>query len=289
MSGTWAVSGSAGFLGRRLCARLGERGGSVRRLQRAAGGPDCWSYDLRGEPPAGALEGVDALVHCAWDLRARGAAEIERVNVQGSCRLLAAARRAGVRKLVFVSSASAYPGCRSLYGRSKLSVENDVLRAGGAVLRPGLIYDEDPGGLSGTLERLTALPVLPVLSGGRQPLFLVHRDDLAGLLVAAAATAPGSEPEPLLAAHPEPVAFRDILSGLAARRGRRPRLLSVPAGLAFAVLRAAEAVGLRPAFRSDSLLGLLYPNPEPRFVVGLDGRPVRRFADWVGAARHRPG
>ena len=40
--------------------------------------------------------------------------------------LLDAARAAGVGRVLFVSSISAYDGCRSAYGRGKLRVETAV-------------------------------------------------------------------------------------------------------------------------------------------------------------------
>ncbi|TPW18413.1 MAG: hypothetical protein FD126_3455, partial [Elusimicrobia bacterium] len=65
--------------------------------------------------------------------------------------------------------------------------------------------------------------------------------------------------------------------GLAARRGRSLGTVSVPGALALAGLRALEAAGLRPPFRSDSLLGLLHTpariDPEPARRRGLVFRP----------------
>lgn len=281
MSGLWAVTGSSGFLGAELCRRLVSHGKSVLRLQRTRA-EEGWLRFTLGEPlPQGALAGVEVLVHCAHDFRPRSAEAIERVNVQGSFRLLEAAREARVPRIVFVSSVSAYTGCVSLYGRAKLRVEARVAELGGCVLRPGVIYADTPGGFAGRLEKLSAWPLLPVFSGGRQPLYLVHRDDVvSGIERAAEREAP---PEPLLVAHPVSVPFREVLSLFARRHGRRVRFVSVPADVALLALRALERVGLGAGFSSDSLLGLLHPNPDPK-VGDLFGVTPRSFAEWAHSA-----
>ncbi|MBI3563941.1 MAG: NAD-dependent epimerase/dehydratase family protein [Elusimicrobia bacterium] len=260
MSGLVAVTGAGGFLGARLVARLRADGRPVRRLVRRPEGPDDAPFVL-GEPVSpDALRGADALIHCAHDFAARGA-ELRRRNVDGSLHLLDAARAAGVRRLVFVSSVSAFEGCASEYGKAKLEVEAGARALGAAVVRPGLCWGVPGRGTFGALVRLTALPVLPVFDGGRQPFVLCHADDAAAALAAAVdAPVPAA---PALAAHPRLVAFRDLLAEIAALRGRTLSTVSLPGTLGLAGLRTLEALGLTPPFRSDSLLSLLRTDPDP--------------------------
>lgn len=279
MSGLVAVTGAGGFLGARLVARLRADGRPVRRLVRRPEGPDDAAFAL-GEPVAAdALRGVDALIHCAHDFSARGA-DLRRLNVDGSLRLFDAARAAGARRLVFVSSVSAFDGCASQYGKAKLEVEAAARARGAAVVRPGLCWGVPGKGTFGALARLTALPVLPVFDGGRQPFVLAHADDVAAALAAAAdAPVPAA---PVLAAHPRLVAFRDLLAEIAARRGRTLRTVSLPGALGLAGLRTLEALGLTPPFRSDSLLSLLRPDPDPvRSAPASYGTPFRDLSAAV--------
>lgn len=279
MNGRVAITGADGFVGASLERLLTERGRAVARLVRRPSRSGDVPFRLGDAPDPGSLAGVDALVHCAYDFRPREWDELARVNVRGSERLFAAARAAGVRRLVFVSSVSAFETCVSTYGRGKLVVEEAALKSGGAVVRPGLVWDASGRGMFGALARLSALPVLPVFDGGRQPLVLVHADDLARAL-ADAVDAKDAERLPVLAAHPRALAFREILERLAAARARTPRFVSAPGALGLAGLRTLEALGVPLRFRRDSLLSLLNPDPAPDFSAAERlGWEFRDFRD----------
>ena len=266
-----AVTGASGYLGSRLCRSLTAQGWTVYRLGRAAAtDPLAVQWSLDGEPPVRFVADtpIDALVHCAWDFRAVRWADIERTNVQGSIRLLDAAHRAGVRDLVFISTISAFTGCRSDYGRAKLQVEGETLRLGGSVVRPGLVYGQTPGAMVQALTKaVTALPVVPLIGSGRQLQYLAHEDDLAALVASLLEAGHPVVDTPVIAANEHPLTFREILARLAAAHGRRARLVPVPWRLIWAGLRAAETLGLRPGFRSDSVVSLVNQDPQPDFAM----------------------
>lgn len=66
---TIAITGATGLVGRALCATLEGSGAPLRivRIGRSAGPGDIRWDPLRGELPAAALEGVDAVVHLAGE------------------------------------------------------------------------------------------------------------------------------------------------------------------------------------------------------------------------------
>ena len=253
-----AITGASGLVGGALASRLRLAGWETRRLVRAArAGTGDVPFELGTPLPPEAFKGVDALVHCAYDWGAREWQDIERVNVRGSIELCETALSAGIQRLVFISTVSAYRGCPSLYGRGKLIVEDVVRSSGGVIIRPGLVYGDSSRGMFGALCRLSRLPLLPIFDDGRQPLFLVHVEDLATLIEAALRSARAVSPEPITAAFPEPVTFRELLQLLSRARGKRLFLVPVPSRLALMGLRLLEAIGLRLPFRSDSLVSLL--------------------------------
>ncbi|MDE2511017.1 MAG: NAD-dependent epimerase/dehydratase family protein, partial [Elusimicrobia bacterium] len=207
MSRLVAVTGASGYLGGRCSAALRAAGFAVLSLVRTRSGPNDVSFRLGESLDPSTLKDVDALIHAAHDFRAFGAEEQTRVNVEGARLLFEAARSAGVRRIVAVSSVSAFPGCRSDYGRAKLQLEDMALKSGGVAVRPGLVYGDGPGGMFGTLSRLCRLPVLPLPDGGRQPLLLGHADDVSAALVAALDWDPSVAGGPVTLAHPEAVSF----------------------------------------------------------------------------------
>lgn len=260
MPGTVVVTGPYGYVGSRLRRRLDDAGWhTVALTRRPLAGDDAIRWTLGEEVPEGALAGVDALVHCAYDLTLRDRAEVWRVNVEGSSRLLDAASGAGVPRLMVISSMSAYEGTQQLYGQAKLAIEQRTLELGGVAVRPGLVYGPDAGGMVGMLQKLTRLPVVPVLSGGGKQ-YPVHEDDLVRVL-AEVLSAPTWTSEVFGVAQPEALSFPDVLRGLAAVQGRRCRLVPVPWQAAHAGLRLLELLHVPFPLRSDSVAGLVRPAP----------------------------
>ena len=255
---TVAITGASGFVGSQLAARFEHDGWAVVRFKFRLGD------DIR---PA-QLQSADALVHCAYDFRPIAWREIERVNVSGSRKLLEAAAAGGVRHIVVLSTISAFPGCRSLYGRAKLAIEADAVRVGAAVLRPGLVYVDGhagAGGMYGSLLKSSRASVVPLIDGGVHCQYLIHIDDLYAL-VSGLASGDLPRPErPVVAASPRCWTMRELITQLARRQGRAPRFVSVPWQPVWIGLKVAELARLRLGYRSDSVVSLVHQDPHPDF------------------------
>lgn len=276
---TAAVTGAYGYLGSLIRTQLEAEGWRTFALVRAPRADDARAlqYDLEGDAPVEALRSVRLLVHCAYDLALVRRRDVKLVNVEGTRRLLRAARSAGVERLIVLSSMSAYPGTRQRYGRAKLAIEGATHEVGGCSLRPGVVYGEHPGGMAGTLARTAKLPVVPVIAGERAQYF-VHEEDFV-TAVSAVVGAPTALPGPISVAHPEPVGIREFVQAFAGAQGGRCRFLPVPWQAVYAALRATELLGARLPFRSDSLLGLVRPAPrlEGADVIEALGVRLRPF------------
>ena len=145
-----AITGSNGYVGSCVKNHFAANGWEIMELTRRPK-PETRAvkFQLGGEVSPAALAGVDALVHCAYDFKPLRMEDIRAVNVDGSRKILAAARAAGIPKIIFISSISAFDGCRSLYGKAKLEIEKIALAQGALVIRPGLVYGDDSGGMFG--------------------------------------------------------------------------------------------------------------------------------------------
>ena len=167
-----AITGAYGYLGGLIRACLDANGWTTTALVRRPHANDrAHAWELGQSPDSGVLEGMDALVHCAYDFGPRSARRAWEVNVDGSSRLLRAAKVAGIERLLFVSSMSAYEGTRQDYGQIKLAIEQLVAVLGGVSIRPGLVYGDSPAGMVGALVKISRLPIVPFIAAGRHDSF----------------------------------------------------------------------------------------------------------------------
>lgn len=104
---------------------------------------------------ARAMDGVDVVVHAASYV-GPDANRVRAVNAGGTANVVRAARHAGVRRIVYLSTAAVYghrtarnagvedlePQPSSRVSRSRLVAENAVLEAGGVVARPYLVHGQ---------------------------------------------------------------------------------------------------------------------------------------------------
>ena len=284
-----AVTGAGGYLGQNLCRYFKERGATVFQLT---------SKPVRTESTVASTEftlhdgvaktffaknKINSLIHAAYDFAPRTRAAIWDCNVKGSIDLFTQARAEGVEQIVFISSMSAYDGCRSLYGSAKLEIENALPEISrGCSIRPGLIYSTpiaQSGGMVGSILQSLQRSVIPLIGRGEQRLYLAHASDLARLIEWCFRNSSAMPDSPITAANPRPYALREIVQLLAHARGaKKARLLPVPWTLAWAGVRSLEAAGVNTKFRSDSILSLVHQNPNPDFTAIPDGLVFRDFA-----------
>lgn len=248
------VTGGRGFIGRRLVQTLTAEGQRVRVLTRGvpvgehevhADLADVLTLDV-------ACEGVETVFHCAGyahafkGLKAADDAHHLAVNLEGTRSLVAAAARAGVRRLVFLSSVRAMgePGSRcvdetwapmpdSAYGCAKRAAEAVVLQAGVlhdmhvVNLRLAMVYG---AGGRGNLERMAALvrrgwfPPLPETGNRRS---LVHVSDVVAA-IRRVADDPRACGGTYIVADPRPVSGRGLYDALREVLGMPPVGWAVP-------------------------------------------------------------
>jgi len=262
-----AITGSNGYVGGCLRAHLAGHGWDILELTRQPKpGARAVAFQLGADVAPAALAGVRALVHCAYDFKPLGWAEIKAANVAGTQKLMHAANAAGVERIVCISSISAYDGCRSLYGRAKLDIEHLAQDQGALVIRPGLVYGPGPGGMFGKLmDQVRKSSLIPLIGDGSQIQYLVQHEDLTAFVAQALATGLPGAPRLLTAAHPQPWPFKQLLQEIACALDKKVTFIPLPWRLVWAGLKSAETLGLRLNFRSDSLVSLMYQNPRPDF------------------------
>ena len=284
------VTGGSGFIGRALIRRLTRDGTAVRALARsdasARSVEDAGAEAVRGDLDdvaamrAGA-EGCDVAFHSAAALGDWGErAHFERVNVQGTKNVLAAARDAGVRRFVHVGTEAALiageplvnvnedaplrPDSKALYSSTKARAEQAV-RAANAdgfatlVVRPRFVWGRGDTTLLPQMREMVEKGRWAWIGGGRHLTATTHVDNtVEGLILAAAR---GSAGGVWFVTDDEPVVFRDFISALMRTQGIEPPARSIPRPVAGAVAGIGETV-----------LGRLGRRP-----------PVTRLAYWLSS------
>ncbi|MBU7579112.1 MAG: NAD(P)-dependent oxidoreductase [Porphyrobacter sp.] len=187
-----AITGATGFVGSAVLNEALAQGHKVRALARREqperAGVEWVRGDLGDTAALAALvAGADAVGHVAGLPNTPDPAEFDIANVTGTANVLAAMQAAGAARLVFVSSLSARKPELSRYGASKAKAEALVEASGldWTTVRPPAVYGpRDIDMLD--LFRAAKWGVVPLPPGGATS--IIHADDLAGLLVALAAS-----------------------------------------------------------------------------------------------------
>ena len=278
-----AVTGSFGFTGRALTERLLAAGHEVVTLTRRSGAGDPLAdrvtvHRIGGAAPANpiaALEGVETLFNTSWLRFPRGSSTFEGA-VAWNAELLAAARAAGVRRVVHVSVVNAAADADTPYVRAKAATEA-VVRACGlewAIVRPTLTYGPGDILINNLAWALRRFPVYGMPGLGRYTVQPVHVDDVARICVEAAN---GSSGVVVDAAGPETMTYREMVERVRAAIGSRSLVLPMPGAL---VLGTARLLGL---FVRDVVL----TRDEVRELTSslltshLPPRGEIRFSDWL--------
>jgi uncharacterized protein YbjT (DUF2867 family) len=184
-----AVTGGTGFVGRHVIDRALAAGHVVRALARAPQPPRAgvtWIAGALDDPQSlGTLcAGAAAVLHIAGTVNADRAG-FAAANIEGTRAVIAAAREAGVRRFVHVSSLSAREPQLSDYGWSKREGEALVEASGldWTIVRPTGVYG--PGDTEmRDMFRMAARGLVLLPPSGR--VSLIAAGDLAALLLALA-------------------------------------------------------------------------------------------------------
>ena len=257
------VTGGRGFIGAAAARALAEAGFTTRiGARRARDGETACDLDSPQEVRA-AVEGVSLVVHAAYgDVGA----------MAGQCRtLLDAMSAAGVENLIHLSSIAVYgaaqgtvaettaaTGALDAYGAAKIACEAAVRawaeaaadgRRRAVVLRPGVVYGAGSRFWIDKMAERIRLGAWGVFGpAGEGPAPLVHVDDVAALIAAAAARLAGETCAGWPAAlalnvvGPETPSWNAYFTALAARLGADPPRRIGGAALA---LRQTLALGAK--------------------------------------------
>jgi nucleoside-diphosphate-sugar epimerase len=249
------VTGGTGFVGAHLVKALQARGDRVTCLVRRTARAEQLGWSgvrlVHGDlddlaPLREGCAGADVVYHLAAQIAARAPREFMTTNRDGTANVLVAAQERVVQRFVLVSSLAAAgptvpdqpidesraPSPVTEYGRSKLAAEVLVRSAclSWTIVRPPVVYGEwDRATLK--IFQLARRGIAFVFGDGSQQLSIIHAEDLARALVAAA-DSPAARNHLYFAAHPALTTSLDLVRACARALGTTPRIVPVPASIA---------------------------------------------------------
>lgn len=308
---TILVTGAAGFIGRHVLRCLTDEGRQVRALDIANQGTDGAEVEwmqgsvLDPDDVARSMRGASGVIHLAANanLWARGRFDHDRLNTMGTCRVLAAARREGV-KTVHVSSfvtlmsrgqgdgvvldeGTEIPPTDMIgsYARSKRQSELVAIAAQAAGQAVTVVMPSAPVG-PGDIRLTPPSRMIEDLANGRTPALLNCSLNLVDVRAVAQATVAalenGADGERYLLSGDD-VSMRDVSSMIAEHLAIKAPAFTVPVGLALAAARL-EAIwsrmsGIPP---KAPLAGVQmaaqvrrFDNSKARAALGFSPRPWR--------------
>lgn len=257
------ITGASGFVGRKLADDSLRRGFRVRGALRSGGESlsdieVCAIGRIDGETDwHNALENMDVVIHLAarvhvmQETSADPLAEFRKVNVAGTENLARQAARAGLKRLVYVSSIKVNgeetDGQRSYteqdtpmpqdpYGISKWEAEQALHCAAAetgleiVIVRPPLVYGPNVKGNFAQMLKVLAKGIPLPLASVHNQRSLVYVGNLVDALITCA-THPAAAGQTYLVSDGEDISTPDLLRQLGAAMGHPARLFPFPSAL----------------------------------------------------------
>lgn len=305
------VTGASGMLGGAVAQLLRDKGHQVRTFQRGASSQA--TDEIRGsltdqDVVATAVESMDAVIHLAAKVSFTGHwNEFVATNIDGTANLLAAAKSAGIKDFVFVSSPSvahfgnslagasagvANPNlARGNYARSKAAAELSALAEDSpefrvAAIRPHVVWGPGDTQLVERVVDRAKSGRLPLLDSGVALIDTTYIDNAASAIVRGLERMDYAHGRALVVTNGEPRPVGELIAGICKAGGAPAPKLNVPGWLARGAGSVIEKIWLAAGSRN-----LVHDEPPmTRFLAEqlstahwFDQRETHEVLDWKPA------
>jgi uncharacterized protein YbjT (DUF2867 family) len=295
-----AITGGSGFIGHHLAQRLSDAGHELVLLSRTRGTAETAKQrvvmsDLSDSAVlTGAFAGCDAVAHCAGINREIGEQTYLKVHIEGTRKVVEAAKQAGVHKVVLMSFLRARPNCGSGYHESKWAAEEIVRNSGldYTVIKAGMVYglgDHMLDHLSHALHTFPIFAMVGLKEKGIRPLAV---EDLIKIMEASLVKGRLTR-QTIAVTGAEELLLSEAVRRVAAVTGNKIRLVRAPVWFHYAMSRFWELTMKIPLVAQAQVRilaeGVIEPslpcNPLP-----YDLKPTRSFSeDQIRKGLPKPG
>lgn len=260
------ITGATGFVGSHLVKRLRQEGLGVRAIVRTPSKAG-WLADLGVETVPGnisdqasldaAAAGCDKVIHLVGIIQEGKGFSFRSVHVEGTARVLEAAKKADVKQLFFQSALGTRENAKSEYHKTKWEAEQLVRASGIAftILRPSLIYGAGDLFTIRLADMIRHSPLLPIIGSGRSKIQPIYIDDVVMCIVKAMRDGLYLG-RVLEIGGPEQLTYEEVTKTIAEALGLRRRAMHLPLFFMKTMARIGESVLAAPPVTTDQLIML---------------------------------
>lgn len=250
-----AITGSSGFIGKELTAHLLKAGHHILLMQRSgpkelAENTAYFPFDLK--TPQTPDKKLDVLIHCAVATQSPENTDAHEQNVNATIKLRDYCRNNGVH-FIFISTMSAHEDAISIYGKHKFELEQQIAGDNETVLRLGLVLGSTGGLFNNIRQTIEKGAVIPLVSGGGQPIQTIAIYDLCNLIQK---VIDEKITGTYTVADPGVHTLKELYTSVAKTLGKNPKFLSLPYFFFDGALRVAEMMRVKLPVGRENLLGL---------------------------------
>jgi len=238
---THVVTGAYGYSGKYIATRLLAQGKQVHTLTNSTYRANPFgdritasSYHFADPQKLVAfLEGTSVLYNTYW-VRFDHRDFTYRTAVENTISLFAAAKKAGVRRIVHISITNPSLDSELEYFSGKAQLEQELMNSGisYAILRPTVLFGEEDILINNIAWVLRRMPIFGVFGDGNYRLQPIYVGDLAKIAVQEGR---GEDKVIIDAIGPETFTFRELVGEIADIIGVRRAIISVPPELGYLV------------------------------------------------------
>ena len=263
MSNLHVVTGAFGYSGKYIVRGLLARGCEVATLTNSPRRPSEFAGKIRVAPLAFAdraalvagLEGAKVLYNTYW-VRFDHRSFTHEGAVKNTLELFAAAKLAGVERIVHVSITNPSVDSKLPYFSGKARLESALRESGipHSILRPAVLFGGEDILINNIAWALRRLPVFGVFGSGNYGLRPIHVEDLAALAIV---EGEGEGCRTVDAVGPESFTFRELVTVLGKIIGKHRPIVSVPPMVGLWVARLVGLLKRDVFLTKEEIAGLM--------------------------------
>lgn len=288
-----AITGGTGFIGRHLAQRLAVLGHQVVLLGRTNRAAETATDSARTHFVAADLSsvaslaesfsGCDAVAHCAGINREIGEQTYERVHIDATRNVVAAAKETGVRKIVLMSFLRARPDCGSPYHESKWAAE-EIVRDSGldyTIIKAGMVYGRGDHMLDHLSHALYTFPLFAMVGLKEKGIRPLAIEDLVVILRAALVDG-RMKRKTVAVTGAEELLLSEAVRRVAGVTGKEIRMVRAPIWFHYLLARVGEWTMMVPLVARAQVRILSEGVTEPVLPcdpLPYDLMPTRNFTD----------